>query len=92
MVYIDKDDDENQKLISKAADIRIAWGGLEAVSSVLKLPKKLNCRDLIFGPKVSLAFVSREQLNTKKDLSKLAKNLCNDVFAFNQADVIRHTI
>lgn len=85
VVYIDKDDDENQKLISKAADIRIAWGGLEAVSSVLKLPKKLNCRDLIFGPKVSLAFVSREQLNTKKDLSKLAKNLCNDVFAFNQA-------
>ena len=41
MVYIDKDDDENQKLISKAADIRIAWGGLEAVSSVLKLPKNL---------------------------------------------------
>ena len=84
VIYMDRDDEVNQKLISKIADIRIAWGGLEAVSNVVKLPKKLNCRDLIFGPKVSLAFVSKEKLKSKKDLNNLTKNLCNDVFAFNQ--------
>lgn len=84
IIYIDKDDEKNQRRISKVADIRIVWGNLEAVSNVAKLPKKINCRDLIFGPKISLALVTKEKLKSKKDLIKLAKNLCNDVFTFNQ--------
>ena len=52
---------------------------------VVNLPKKINCRDLIFGPKVSLAFASKENLRSLKDLEKLSKLLSNDVFPFNQA-------
>ena len=85
VVYADKEDIDSQNLLSKKADIRIVWGGIDAVNSVVNLPKKINCRDLIFGPKVSLAFASKENLRSLKDLEKLSKLLSNDVFPFNQA-------
>ena len=85
VVYADKEDIDSHNLLSKKADIRIVWGGIDAVNSVVNLPKKINCRDLIFGPKVSLAFASKENLRSLKDLEKLSKLLSNDVFPFNQA-------
>ena len=85
VVYTDKEDMESQNKLSKNADIRIVWGGIEAVNSVVNLPKKINCRDIIFGPKVSLAFASKENLRSLKDLKKLSKLLSDDVFPFNQA-------
>jgi hypothetical protein len=85
VVYADKEDMDSQNQLSKNADIRIVWGGIDAVNSVVNLPKKINCRDIIFGPKVSLAFASKENLCSLKNLKKLSKLLSDDVFPFNQA-------
>lgn len=85
ILYIDQEDFESQQKLSRNADIRIVWGGLEAVSSVIRLEKKINCRDIIFGPKISLAYVSKNRLQDKKDLTLLSKALADDIFAFDQA-------
>ena len=85
ILYIDQEDFESQQKLSRNADIRIVWGGLEAVSSVIRLEKKINCRDIIFGPKISLAYVSKNRLQDEKDLTLLSKALADDIFAFDQA-------
>ena len=84
LVYIDKSDNENQALLSTIADIRICWGGADAVESVTGLPKKINCRDLIFGPKISLAYVSSAKLESEDDVKDMAEKLANDIYAFDQ--------
>ena len=84
ILYMDRDDDYQKKL-SEIADVRIAWGGLDAIQDISNLPKKISCRDLIFGPKLSLAIVGKEKLQTKKDIVKLSNLLANDIFPFDQA-------
>lgn len=85
LVYVERNDIAAQRDLSMKADIRICWGGIDAINSIIGLPKKINCRDLIFGPKISLGLVASESLKSSKDLKKLAGNLTNDVFSFNQA-------
>jgi hypothetical protein len=71
VLYVEKNDMESQKFLSQAADIRIAWGGIEGISAFLKLPKKLN----VFDGGV-LEFV--EFLNEKKE--KLKNKNGNDLY------------
>ncbi len=46
----------------KNADIRIAWGGEEAVSTILSLKKNFFTEDIIYGPKYSYAILDSEFL------------------------------
>ncbi len=85
VIYSKKNDIKTQEKLSKSADIRIVWGGLEAVESIIGLQKKINCRDIIFGPKISLAFVSKDKIKSKTSLKELSSNLVSDIIPFNQA-------
>lgn len=84
VLYVEKNNTHFQELLSQNADIRVGWGGLEGISAFLKLPKKLTCRDIVFGPKVSLALVKKEKLKSKTDLMNVSKLICNDIIPFNQ--------
>ncbi len=84
VIYITKDNKEMQTYISQNADIRIAWGGLEAMEEISSLPKKINTRDIIFGPKLSLSYITKKAINPI-ELNEIAKGIADDVFAFNQA-------
>ena len=46
--------------------------------------KKINCRDIIFGPKVSMAYVSKKKIGTKENIKKFSDLFVNDVFNFDQ--------
>ena len=48
IIYLERDDEKNQKLISEGADVRIIWGGLDAVSSIISIPKKPFCEDIVW--------------------------------------------
>lgn len=85
VVYIKKNDMKTQVKLSTSADIRIVWGGIEAVESIIGLQKKINCRDIIFGPKISLAFVSKDKIKSKANIKELSSNLVSDIIPFNQA-------
>ena len=62
----------------------MAWGGKEAIESIINLKKKINCNDIIFGPKESIAIISKESLAGAKQSKLIAEGLANDITIFNQ--------
>lgn len=82
LVYIEKDDFENQQKISLEADTRIAWGGKDAVESILSLKKKFFAEDIIYGPKYSYAVIDTKSIIQNKE--KLAQKLALDISIFDQ--------
>ncbi len=62
VMYIDKKDNENQKLLSNSADIRVAWGGHDAIKSITSLPKDTFTEDIIYGPKYSYVIIDEESI------------------------------
>ena len=80
IIYLERDDEKNQKLISERADVRIIWGGLDAVSSIISIPKKPFCEDIVFGPKYSYVILD-EEATSKSDL---ALKLAFDISMFDQ--------
>lgn len=79
--------------LSMAADVRIAWGGKEAVEAVTQLPKKPTTEDVIYGPKLSFMAIAKDYLNTERALQKIARKAATDVAVFDQyACASPHTI
>lgn len=68
-------EDPRQKELSLAADVRIAWGGQEAVDAIRSLPCAAHCQDLIFGPRTSFAVVGAEEA-TGKIAGRVAYDVC----------------
>ena len=84
IVYLDHKDFVGMEYLSINSDIRVIWGGSTAVKKVSGLKKKVNCKDIIFGPKVSLAYISKKKIKTEKDLKYFSDLFVNDVFNFDQ--------
>lgn len=72
------------ELMSKNANVRIAWGGKEAVETVYNYPAMIDCETVIFGPKISFAVIAKESLNTEQEAKKLARKLTVDISVFDQ--------
>jgi len=86
-------DSPDSHLLSEIADVRIAWGGAEAVKNIMSLPKQYNTIDIIFGPKLSLSCIGREALQTSAKASRLARNIAVDCSVFDQeACASAHTV
>ena len=81
VILVDRNDGENLTIISEAADIRIAWGGHEAIETITRLKKSIFCEDIIFGPKYSYAVIDKEAL---EDYKILTRRLAFDVCTFDQ--------
>lgn len=84
LVSYPHDNEEIGKYLSSQADVRIAWGGREAVQSISNYPSKISSDTVIFGPKLSFAAISRESLNSEKEARNLAKKLAVDISVFDQ--------
>ena len=83
-VYCDRNDDEAARALSGLADVRLAWGGREAVESIMNLPRRVGAEDIVFGPKLSLAVVGAERLPDTEAARQLATALARDASAFDQ--------
>lgn len=70
--------------MSKMADIRVAWGGREAVMTVAGYPSKFDCSDLVMGPKLSYSVISAEALSDEHKTKKLARKVAVDASVFDQ--------
>jgi hypothetical protein len=57
--------------MSAVANVRIAWGGLEAIEAIRALPAHWECEDIVLGPRVSLAVVDPAAV-TDSVVSRLA--------------------
>jgi hypothetical protein len=79
--------------LSRMADVRIVWGGAEAVRAVAGLPRRYDCDDIIFGPKLSLAAVGREALASESLARRAARAIAVDCSVFDQeACASAHTV
>jgi hypothetical protein len=82
VILVDRKDKENQQRMSNAADVRIAWGGREAIESIMNMQKRPETEDIVYGPKYSYAVIGKESLHG--DVRPLAYKLALDISAFDQ--------
>lgn len=84
VVYFSHKDKKIGELMSKSANVRIAWGGREAVETVANYPSMFDTEDIIFGPKISFSAISKEVLGTERKAKKLARKVAVDSSVFDQ--------
>lgn len=84
VVYFDRNDDEAARTLSTLADVRVAWGGREAVEAIMNLPRRFGTEDIVFGPKTSFALVSTERLADEETAKQVAAAVAQDASAFDQ--------
>jgi len=84
VVYCDRDDREAAAELSRVADIRVAWGGREAVEAIINLPRRYDTEDIVFGPKLSCAIVAAERLADAETARRTAAAIAADACAFDQ--------
>lgn len=84
VVYFSRNATNLGEFLSKNANVRIAWGGKEAVETVSNYPAMIDCETVIFGPKISFAVISKESLESEQEAKKLARRLTVDVSVFDQ--------
>ena len=82
LVLVERNNKKSQEELSMSADVRIAWGGKEAIDTIIGLKKRYYCEDIIFGPKYSYGIISRKKLS--KNLKKIAQKVAIDVSVFDQ--------
>jgi hypothetical protein len=74
VVRFPTEDQESHRVMSAASDVRIGWGGREAVEAIAALPARWDCETVILGPRMSLAVVDAALL-TDRVLSRLASDI-----------------
>jgi len=82
VVYTDHEE-KNASTLSLAADVRIVWGGREAVKSIVNLPHQYGVQDIIFGHKTSFVIVGAEYL-FEESARSIANAIAQDTIAFDQ--------
>jgi hypothetical protein len=84
VVYADREDEAAARELSRLADVRVAWGGREAVEAIINLPRRYGTEDIVFGPKLSFAVVGAERLADNGMAHRTAAAIAADAFAFDQ--------
>lgn len=79
VVEIDRDDRDSQAGMSAVADVRVVWGGQEAVEAVVSLPHSWDCDTIVLGPRTSLAVIDPAEM-TEGHIRRLA----TDIVYFDQ--------
>lgn len=84
LVHYPHTDFASASALSLSADVRIAWGGREAIDAVCSLPARVECSDIVFGPKTSFMVIAREAIADEQQLKKILRRTATDVSSFDQ--------
>lgn len=84
IIAFDHSDKRAGQKMSILADVRVSWGGSEAVSTVAAFPSKYSCEDIILGPKLSFSVVAEEAIDDIRKAKKLARKIAADASVFDQ--------
>lgn len=79
VLSFDREDRAAHLAMSRAADVRIAWGGVEAVDAIRDLPSRWDTETVVLGPRVSMAVVDPVEMT-----DRLLARLAVDVIYFDQ--------
>jgi Acyl-CoA reductase (LuxC) len=83
-IYADREDVAAAVALSTLADVRVAWGGREAVEAIMNLPRRFGTEDIVFGPKTSFAVVGAEMLADGAGARQVAALVARDTVALGQ--------
>lgn len=83
-IYGESTDNEFQRELSLIANVRVAWGGLEAVENVMNLPHRYGTEDVVFGPKTSFMVIGSEFLGSDESAASVAKKASVDASLLDQ--------
>lgn len=93
VVYFGHGDNDLANIISTSANVRLAWGGGDAIKHVSSLPKRWTTQDILFGPKLSYMVIGNEVLLTERSIRKILRRAATDCSVFDQtACASPHTI
>jgi len=81
IIYFPSENLELNKQFSLLADCKVIWGGKDAVASILKLPQREHCENIVFGPKYSFSVVDEKSVAKQPDL---LKKMIMDIILFQQ--------
>jgi hypothetical protein len=84
VVYADRADRAAARELSLSADVRVVWGGREALEAVVNQPRRIDAEDIVFGPKLSLAAVAAERLGDPETARRTAAAIAADASAVDQ--------
>lgn len=84
VVYFDRHNTQAQEYFSNISNVRVAWGGMEAVESVMNTKRNYGTEDVIFGPKKSFAVIEKKKIDTQEKINSLCQKLANDIFQIDQ--------
>jgi hypothetical protein len=82
-IYMDREDPAATAL-STLADVRVAWGGREAVEAIMNLPRRFGTEDIVFGPKTSFVVVGADVLAETAGARRVASLVARDTVALGQ--------
>lgn len=71
-------------LFSKICDVRVIWGGDQAIEDIRKFPIPPHSTELTFSDRYSIAIINAESYLRHQDKSKLALDFYNDTLLFDQ--------
>jgi len=79
-------DEKITRELTKAADVRVVWGGDSTVNQMRAIPLEPHGRDLSFPDRISMAAIDIESYNSLTDSGRntLAENFFNDSYWFDQ--------
>lgn len=79
-------DDTITQGLSALCDLRMVWGGDDTIQHIRKIPLPPRAHEISFANRFSMACMSAEHYLAQDDATrtKLARNLANDIFQFNQ--------
>lgn len=80
-------DDDVTRAISARVDLRVLWGGDDAIAAIRRAPLPPHGRDLTFADRFSLMALAAPAVAALDEpgLVNLAEQIANDVFWFDQA-------
>jgi hypothetical protein len=84
VVHFPSSDVATNHALSSLADLRIVWGGTDAVQAVTSYPRPDHCEDVVFGPKYSLGVADRLTIEDPSSLTGCLRNFVRDAVLFEQ--------
>jgi hypothetical protein len=85
VVWFDYHNRELNEQMSLAADVKIIWGGAEAIKAITALPRLEHCTEIIFGPKYSIGVIDRKKIESDPaKLDEAVAAFVRDMAIFDQ--------
>ena len=70
--------------MSLAADVKLVWGGAEAIRAISQLPRREHCAEIVFGPKYSIGVIGGKLLDDEDGLKAAVDGFVRDTAIFDQ--------